>query len=615
MAALFIFVSPVLAVGEAQKSFLRSSGSGKLFLLVPPGGSQKDSLFMLQLVGDPWTRGSQHGRLLADTIADVISDRYNCVSPEVLAWAQDAYGKMPREFQDEIRGIADGLSSRGYNFPFAKIILHATQPLIHFNFPLLVCPWNAGGRSSGSFSSSVWGRYTPSGTALAINSPDWGAVPKSLARNRVLVSVRPNVGSRYAYLGVAGVIGMSGANETGLSIAGTAGHYPITAKTPMQGNGVPIPNGFMTPFMIAAHTLRTMRGLDSEVFNRFENEVLRVNPPDGFILQLTTPSNSVLWESGGAASSDYPQNSRRMPGAWDNGTITPVDWRGDFILLPGEVLRLSTLPFPVATDFVDSKNEGYAGRAWIGGRTVWWQRMPLGRAFALPSDSGRASRFAHWFANLGLAPVAVPFAVSEDGNNGSPHIVSVLPDKSGGWWVLADGSGYGFWRRDGSSAFRAYGSDGAEACSGPLYDFGNGVTGWCRLNPETDIEWVAWTHQYLMGADNRLDGTNLSLLPKIKSWARMDAPIFGGPHTRTQFLLRELGKQNGTFTLDEFYKALQRAYFATGNENQPFGVGAYDLKWGNAAFTVSRYDGDRYVGGLSPEQKLIRLTRNQLFYE
>lgn len=605
------------AFAATGKTFLKSAVDGALYRVYPDASrDEKDSLLFMELNGAPYERGLQHGRLLASNIADVINNRYACLGEEVLDWARAAYDKMPPEFREEIRGIADGLSANGYQFPFEKVVLHATQPLIGFNFPWFACPWDEGNGPTGSFSYAAWGRYTPTGTALSINSPDWGAVPKSLARNRVLISVRPSSGFRYTYLGVAGIVGMPGANETGLSIAGTAGHIPVTAKTPMPGNGVPIPDGFMTPFMAGAHVLRTFNGSDPAVYEKFE-DILQANPPDGFILQITTRSDSALWESGASASPDYPYNSRREAGEWDAGNIVPVDWRGDLVLLPDSVLRISALPFPITVDSYDSTGEAYAGRAWIHDAETRWQRRPLGRAFSLSHDSERGARFADWFANLGVASVAVPYAVNNDGNgeNGvSPHIISVLPDKSGGKWVLADGSGHGFWLRDGDdNAFRAFSSDGAEVCAGPLYDFGNGVTGWCSLDASTDIEWVAWTHKYSGGAFERLDAMNLSLVPAVKPWARMSNPLFGGPHSRTHFLLRELGEPKGTLSLEEFYKIFQRAYLSVGGENQPFGVGAYDLASGDALFTVSRYEGDEYRGGLNSAQKPIRLNRKQLF--
>lgn len=604
------------ALAAEGKTFLESAGDGALYRVYPDASrEEKDSLLFLELKGAPYERGLQHGRLLASQIADVIGNRYACIGEKVLDWTQAAYDKMPYEFREEIRGIADGLSAKGYDFPLAKIALHAAQPLVGFNFPWFICPWDEGNGPVGSFSYAAWGRYTKTGMALSINSPDWGRVPKSLARNRVLISVRPSSGFRYVYLGVAGVIGMPGVNETGLSISGTAGHVPVTARTPMPGNGLQIPNDFMTPFMLGAHVLRNFSGTDPAAYDRFE-AILRVNPPDGFILQITTRSDSALWESGAAASPDYPYNSRREAGEWDAGTVAPVDWRGDFLLLPDSVLRISTLPFPVSVDFADSTGESYAGRAWPDGIQVGWQRRPLGRAFVLPRDLERGARFAGWFANLGAASVAVPYAVSNDGNgeNGvSPHIISVLPDKTGGQWVLADGSGYGSWVRDGDSAFRAFGSDGAEIYAGPLYDFGNGVAGWCSLDAQTDIEWIAWTHTYPAGSYERLDAMNLSLVNEVKPWARAYSPLLGGPHSRTHFLLRELGEPKGTLSLDKFYEVFQRAYLAVGSENQPFGVGAYDLSSGGALFTVSRYDGDTYIGGLDPAQKPIVLNRYQLF--
>ncbi|MCC6129945.1 MAG: hypothetical protein IT186_08440 [Acidobacteria bacterium] len=593
----------------AQKTLLKVRGRSKLFLLTPPGGRNKDTLLMLELSEDtPYGNGYRHGQLLAGSIADVVTSRYSCFGQDVLDWMRSAYDRMPSGFRDEIRGIADGMAQEGYRFPLPLVALHATQPLVPLaqTFPWFVCPREgpAGAGPTGSFSHAIWGRYTPAGTGLAINSPDWGAVPMPLARNRVLVSVWRGYPIRHAYLGVAGVVGMPGVNETGLSIAGTAGVPSISARTPMPGNGVPVPNGFMTPFMMAAHALRTMNGNDGGVFNRFENEVLRINPVDVLILQMSTRTRSVLWESGASASPGYPSNSRREAGAWDSGDVEPVDWRGDFGLLFGNLYRLSTLPFPVWIDFRDSLGEAHSGRARPapGGTEIRWQRRRLGRMFSLPADPGRGERFAKWHAGLGARPVSVPFVIGEGGNGGDPSIVFVSADKRGGWWVLADGSGYGSWAREGESAFRAFDASGGAVCSGPLYDFGNGVTGWCSLDASTDVEWIAWTHRYPDGAGNRLDGMNLSVIPDVKPWAAQDKPGFGSPHSRTHFVMRELGAPSGNLSLDGLFRVLQRAYFSAGTENEPFGTGAYDLATGDALFTLETAVGGSGGGGSGPDR-------------
>lgn len=615
MAIIFVlaFSAAALAAEPATLISLNAEAGGNLFLAVPPDGRERDSLLVLDLRGEPRIVGFQHGLLLSANIARVIRNRYACVPPDILRWVEEAYEKMPRESREEIRGIADGLRAKEYAFPFATVVLHATQPLVGLNFSWFLCPWEEPAGLAGSF--SYWRRYAQN--IFAISSPDFGSVPKSLANStdanelddRVLVIVHPNAGIPFAYLGVAGVIGMPGMNVTGLSIAGTSGPVGIVVKTPMPENRLSIPNGFMTPFMLARYALQYISGDDPQAFDRFE-DLLKRNPIDGFISHLSTPRGSMVWESGAAASPDYPANSRRAPGEWDSGNITPVDWRGKLALTQDGIFNVNTLPFPVRVDSVDSNGEPYSGVTLADGHEYPWRRWQLGRAFHFAPDDGRSLRFANWFANLGTAPADAPIAIKDDGRR-PDSIVSVFPDKSGGFWITADGTIYGSWRREGDD-FRSFFSDGRELCFGPLYDFGNGVAGWCRMN-DTDIEWVAWTYRYPDGAFERLDASNIALLPAIKPLYGAGHPLYGGPHSRTHSFLRELGAAQDISALDEFYKIFQRAYLAVGGENQPFGVGVYDLIRRDAMFTVGRYEGGRYIGGLNPEQKPIFLNRAQMF--
>jgi hypothetical protein len=603
------------AFAADQKVLLKSAKGGKLYRVYPAASLQeKDSVLFLELNGAPYRRGLQHGLLLAAQIADEIDNRYACdvFTPEALAWVERAYGKMPREWQDEIRGIADGLSQAGYTFPFAEVVMHTTQlPVYGTQFPWFLCAWEEPANPTGSFSYAVWGKYTLGGGTIALNSPDWGAVPYSLARNRVIVSVRPNIGNRLVFSGVAGVIGMPGFNETGLSIAGTAG--PVSAGgsvMPSFDNGRPIPDGFMTLFMIGRHTLQHVSAQDPQWAERVEELFVR-NPVDNFHLQVTVRGRSIVWESGGANSPDYPRIARREAGEWDNGSIMPVDWRGEFVLTQTGILRMDSLPpVEVKTNYADGS--AYNGIVLVGDRWVEWRRWLLGRAFARVVDPNRDKLFENWFANLGTALVPAPAVITGDGAQ-PMAVVSVSQDGSGGYWILNDGSDHGSWVASGN-IFRALDSKGAQMGSGRLYDFGNGVTGWYRLG-DNDIEFVAWKFNFPSGANERLDAMNLSTLPAIRPWVDVIANGLDRivPPARTHLLMKYLGEPAQNIGLDEIYRIFQQAYLAGSDVNQPFGVGVYDLQNLNAMFTVSRYDGKEYVGGLNPAQKPISLNRYQLF--
>jgi len=73
----------------------------------------------LYIEGDPYERGYQHGYLLADEIVDHIQ-RWAHIFPQKWSWKLQRFNakrffwnKYPKEYQQEIRGIADGCADRG----------------------------------------------------------------------------------------------------------------------------------------------------------------------------------------------------------------------------------------------------------------------------------------------------------------------------------------------------------------------------------------------------------------------------------------------------------------------------------------------------------------------
>ena len=81
----------------------------------------------VHIEGEPYERGFQHGYLLADEIIDMI-ERWNEVFPQKLSWKiqrMDAFRlfwhRYPKEYKEEIKGIADGVTYRGGNIYGSKI--------------------------------------------------------------------------------------------------------------------------------------------------------------------------------------------------------------------------------------------------------------------------------------------------------------------------------------------------------------------------------------------------------------------------------------------------------------------------------------------------------------
>jgi outer membrane protein assembly factor BamB len=73
----------------------------------------------LHIEGEPYERGYQHGYLLADEIIDMIN-RWINIFPQKWSWRiqkRDAmrlfWNKYPKEYKQEIQGIADGVAARG----------------------------------------------------------------------------------------------------------------------------------------------------------------------------------------------------------------------------------------------------------------------------------------------------------------------------------------------------------------------------------------------------------------------------------------------------------------------------------------------------------------------
>lgn len=605
--------------GKAAKTLLKSESGGTLYKLTPPAGGEKDSIIMASLHGTPYEIGYQHSVLLADKIADVITNRYYCpeITEEMLNWTVAAYENMPDEFKEEIQGIIDGMRDKGYTFDVGRIILHATQPLTPTPaaFPWFICPWQERETPGGSFSYAVWGNYVEGGGTLTIGSPDWGHVPRSLARNRVLFSIEPASGYKHVFLGVAGTIGLTGMNQSGLSVHGTAGQRCTIPRTPMPGNGIAIPDGFMTLFMQSRFILTHFSASDPAIFEKIEREILLPNPIDGFIAQISTPGRSALWEPGATASPDYPFNSRREAGEWDNGSIMPISISGDFVISQYGVSRIEDLS-DYTIEYYDSAGNPYSGTAVINGNLVHWRNWRVGIGIHLPADPMRDEIFSSWASKIGSNEIrSVPSIFSSfERSINNPIFASSQSDGLSGFWT--DGVTWGRWWRDGNR-FHAVDEFNNEICTGPLYDFGSGVTGWCNMG-STDMEVLAWKFNFPGGAYERLDGMNLSVLPEVKQWALvgLENGFWDiGPHPRTHFVLQYLGVPQSTLTLLDLYYVFLKAYLTIGGETASFGVGTYDLVNLNALFTVSRYEGDNFIGGLHPQQIPVLLDCKMLFEE
>ncbi|HEC94654.1 MAG TPA: hypothetical protein ENI45_01650, partial [Thermoplasmatales archaeon] len=115
VTVLFLILSPLTGFAEnvkesASKNFAKY-GMGYRYNV---GG-----WIYLHIEGEPYERGYQHGFLLADEIVDVI-ERWRNVFPQKRSWDLQKktamrlfWNKYPDEYQEEIKGIADGVADAG----------------------------------------------------------------------------------------------------------------------------------------------------------------------------------------------------------------------------------------------------------------------------------------------------------------------------------------------------------------------------------------------------------------------------------------------------------------------------------------------------------------------
>jgi outer membrane protein assembly factor BamB len=119
MILLFILILPSLLndglaeATENESTIISSEQYGKGYRYNIQGW------IYLHIEGEAYERGYQHGYLLADEIVDMLT-RWSSIFPQKWSWKKhrwDAHrlfwNKYPDEYQQEIKGIADGVTARG----------------------------------------------------------------------------------------------------------------------------------------------------------------------------------------------------------------------------------------------------------------------------------------------------------------------------------------------------------------------------------------------------------------------------------------------------------------------------------------------------------------------
>jgi hypothetical protein len=215
-----------------------------------------DGLLVVELAGDPYERGRQHGAALGERIRHLRS----CVIDDIVfgkgpamgtAFLTVLYGillrmhpNIPRELREEMRGVADGARVAYRDILLINCfddVLHALiqlnpvlAPILHHRFVKPVLGWlGAPPTPAPGFACSAFALTGPaSATGAPIHGrnldylindgfvdPD-GIVPRELRQHLVVFLVRPTRGRAFASVAWPGFVGLVTAlNGDGLSLA------------------------------------------------------------------------------------------------------------------------------------------------------------------------------------------------------------------------------------------------------------------------------------------------------------------------------------------------------------------------------------------------------------
>lgn len=222
----------------------------------PATVSQHDGVLVVELAGDAYQRGYQHGTVLGDRIrhlrsrliGDIVFGKGTAMGTGFLAVLYGILARMhpniPRELRDEMQGVASGA-----RVPYRDIllincfddVLHALMqlnpvlaPLLHHRFvkPVLgmlgAPPTPAPGFACSSFvltgdrsatGGPIHGRNVDYLIHDGFIDPD-GVIPRELRQNVVVLVVRPTRGRAFASVAWPGFVGVVTAlNDAGLSLA------------------------------------------------------------------------------------------------------------------------------------------------------------------------------------------------------------------------------------------------------------------------------------------------------------------------------------------------------------------------------------------------------------
>ena len=214
-------------VAAPEITLLDEEGAGKLY--------QVGEHLVCVMEGTHREMGYQHGRLLADKARHIIKEGYmrkalyakGYSRDYVMAQSERMEKHFPKEYIEEMRGLAEGLKAAGVDdVPYEDVRTGVTQAeILHYDPDAPPACSNY----------AAWGKWTEDGRLLHGRNLDWNVNGDAQDDAAILVW-RPEGGIPFMMVGWAGGIGsVSGMNAKGITI----GEMTVTS-TDATFDGLPL---------------------------------------------------------------------------------------------------------------------------------------------------------------------------------------------------------------------------------------------------------------------------------------------------------------------------------------------------------------------------------------
>ncbi len=563
--------------------------------------------YFLQLRGNYRERGLAYGYLMADQILSTANDMKEFFQPPS-EWTETAMSRvlpnLPQKYREEVEGLLDGIISRCGDLGSltrGDIVLQALSICAPGSdyIPLL----KGEGSPGHSTANAVFGSHTrdtrEDGDVITIGSPGFPGISRKIVENRVFVNYRsssPEENS-YAVIAYAGSLGLYsvGMNAEGVTMSGTAAAAGVDRR-PLE------PESGWLPLALMAREILATR-VNEDWHKKVENLIARNQPAILAFLSRGKrdgqPPFVMAYESTTNLVPGYPQSIERVPG-WDilDAGDYNLDWRGDYVLMEGEIFRREDNALldldgkeiaKLSVTEIDGDGDPITGSIIRDGISGTWYRRPRGIIYGL-------------------------------------GIITTDRDCRGGFYLFNDGQIWGSWKCTAVDEATFYNAGGKRITVTRTEDVGGiGVKGYFEYEGIKHV-FYAWKRYW---DAELLDLNNTQWLPQVQHYIPKelhDADQYMNGDNRYNFLASQVADRTD-IDMETIIHLLRRALAAesrspdSAGNGDPLLPGFYELLPSDGplegcsagmAVTSSRYlemlvqFGHVYPDGYAPALNILR---------